>query len=401
MTSALGLERVRLDGGTQPRAASDPATIAEYAEHMRAGDTFPPVVVFHDGTDHWLADGFHRVAACRAAGLASVAADVRQGTRRDAVLYSAGANATHGLRRSNADKRRAVLTLLGDPEWSQWSDREIARRCAVSNRFVGVVRAELAVNGSQSPTARRYTRGGAEAVMQTAGIGRRAADPGGELEAALAELQRKVSEPEPSDPGEAFAHWAAIRADAAALIGRAYELRARAERDAGLLLRDATDPQRAVLEALLAAAGEERAALMAEIDAAAERRIAELQTDAGELAALLARLPYPLHPAAEVFPLMSSADFDTFCASVKGHGLLIPITLYQGAILDGKLRALACMRTGVPMRFEEYTGADPFAFVWSKNGARASYDEGQRACAAVKVAELRQAGADDTAGQQP
>jgi hypothetical protein len=70
-------------------------------------------------------------------------ADVRRGALRDAMLAAAGANITHGFRRSNADKRRAVLTLLRDEEWSAWSDAEIARRCGVSQPFVGKIRAEL------------------------------------------------------------------------------------------------------------------------------------------------------------------------------------------------------------------------------------------------------------------
>jgi hypothetical protein len=42
------------------------------------------------------------------------------------VPNSVSANAPHGLRRTNADKRRAVVRLLEDTEWSQWADREIA-----------------------------------------------------------------------------------------------------------------------------------------------------------------------------------------------------------------------------------------------------------------------------------
>ena len=74
-----------------------------------------PVVVFHDGVDHWLADGFHRYHASRRIEALESVAEVRTGTRRDAVLYSVGANASHGQRRTNADKRRAVMTLLGFP----------------------------------------------------------------------------------------------------------------------------------------------------------------------------------------------------------------------------------------------------------------------------------------------
>jgi len=67
---------------------------------------------------------------------------VRQGGLRDAILHSAGANTAHGLRHPNADKRRAVLMLRQDDEWAAWSDREIARRCAVSTDTVGRYRKE-------------------------------------------------------------------------------------------------------------------------------------------------------------------------------------------------------------------------------------------------------------------
>ncbi len=123
----LCLSQIRRDGGTQPRASINDETVIEYAEDMKNGDRFPPVTVFYDGEFHWLADGFHRDKAALKAGLTEIAAIVKQGTRRDAVLYSVGANAKHGLRRTNADKRRAVMRLLEDSEWSQWSNNEIAK----------------------------------------------------------------------------------------------------------------------------------------------------------------------------------------------------------------------------------------------------------------------------------
>jgi len=145
----------------QSRTQIDLAVIEQYAEAMASGGTFPPIVVFSDGTMHWVADGFHRTHAAIKAALLSILADVRQGTMRDAVLWSVGANATHGLRRRNADKRRSVLTLLRDEEWSQWSDREIARRAGVGNVFVSAMRKELSVHGEQMPPpARLVTRGG-------------------------------------------------------------------------------------------------------------------------------------------------------------------------------------------------------------------------------------------------
>jgi len=61
---------------------------------------------------------------------------IKTGTKREAVLYSVGANTTHVLRRCNDDKRQAVTTLLKDDEWGKWSDGEIAKRCCVSHQFV-------------------------------------------------------------------------------------------------------------------------------------------------------------------------------------------------------------------------------------------------------------------------
>jgi hypothetical protein len=152
---------------------------------MGEGVVFPPPVVFFDGADYWLASGFHRRAAheavAEALGLANpeIDCDVRQGTVRDAVLFSVGENATHGMRRTNDDKRRAVLTLLNDPEWAEWSDREIARRCAVDHDMVGRLRPRVVTGGNRQSKQRTYTtRHGTTATMNVAGInaGRPAAD---------------------------------------------------------------------------------------------------------------------------------------------------------------------------------------------------------------------------------
>lgn len=134
--------QIRTDGGTQMRAGLNEATAAEYADELRRGAVFPPVLVFFDGQTYWLGDGFHRVRAYFLAygDQVGVPCEVRPGTRRDAVLCAAGANAVHGLRRTNADKRRAVETLLRDDEWGQWSNREIARRCHVDEKTVRSLR---------------------------------------------------------------------------------------------------------------------------------------------------------------------------------------------------------------------------------------------------------------------
>lgn len=168
------LDAVRINGGTQSRAALSQSTIAEYAETIRLGVELPPVVMFFDGVHFWLADGFHRFHAHREAGAMEIAAEIRTGTQRDAVLYSVGANASHGLRRSNEDKRKSVQTLLADPEWSAWSNNAIAKACAVSDKTVAAYRAEHLRNSEDSqptPTVRTVERNGATYEQNTAKIG--------------------------------------------------------------------------------------------------------------------------------------------------------------------------------------------------------------------------------------
>ncbi len=143
MLETIILDHIQTDGGTQPREYLNELVLGEYTEAMAHEAVFPPLTLFYDGSHYWLVDGFHRFFAAKKHGAASIVAEVVQGTRRDAILYAAGANATHGLRRTNADKRRAVMILLQDEEWQRWSNREIASQCGVTHTFVGKLRQEL------------------------------------------------------------------------------------------------------------------------------------------------------------------------------------------------------------------------------------------------------------------
>jgi hypothetical protein len=136
----MKLSQIKVDPGLQMRAKMDQDTINDYAERLREGDKFPAVILYHDGTQYHLADGWNRYFAHKQAGLEIINADVREGTRRDAIYYALSANAKNGLRRTIDDKRKAVMTMLDDMEWSEKSDREIAIACAVSNPFVSKLR---------------------------------------------------------------------------------------------------------------------------------------------------------------------------------------------------------------------------------------------------------------------
>ena len=140
------------DGGAQMRVEMSDQTIADYAEDLVAGTVFPPVIVYYDGKVYWLADGFHRVEAARKVERESIEAEIREGSDRDAILHGIGANARHGLRRTQADKRHAVEALIRDPGWSKWSDRHIGKVANVDHKTVGKIRRE--VLGGEFPSDR-------------------------------------------------------------------------------------------------------------------------------------------------------------------------------------------------------------------------------------------------------
>ncbi len=146
----LAITTIRTDGGTQPRASYHFGLADAYAEDMEAGAVLPPVVVFYDGADYWLADGFHRVLAATKIGRTDIDADVRQGTQQDAQWYSYSVNQAHGLRRSNEDKQRAVDAALKHPRAAGMSDHDIADHCGVSQPFVSGLRKRVTDNGYQS-----------------------------------------------------------------------------------------------------------------------------------------------------------------------------------------------------------------------------------------------------------
>jgi hypothetical protein len=159
----LAIDEITCDPEIQAREINF-NVVLEYAEEMAAGDQFPPVLVMRDGTVNWLVDGLQRFEAARRRGVKTIRCGVRKGNRRAALLASVGVNATHGQRRSTADKRRAVLKLLTDPEWSKWSARAIARQCRVSPMLIADMQAERV---AERVTVRTDSEKPREAVLYT------------------------------------------------------------------------------------------------------------------------------------------------------------------------------------------------------------------------------------------
>jgi hypothetical protein len=207
----LAVGHIEVSADVQPRAGGVNADMAaEYAEAMRAGAKFPPPVVYSDGERYWLSEGFHRVEGRRLAGFTTVACEIRQGGKDDARWNALASNRTHGLRRTNEDKRRAVETALAmRPELS---DNLIAEHCGVSQPFVGKVRQESGASNNgykmrdgqvreessasgEFPQMRTVTRGGKTYRQNTSKIGK------GRKKRSAAKPAATKSEP-PSIPQE-------------------------------------------------------------------------------------------------------------------------------------------------------------------------------------------------------
>lgn len=137
-------ENIRLDGGTQPRAEIDQSVCDEYRERMKAGEKFPSVDVFYDGKDYWLADGFHRLQAyVMALPGEAIECNVFEGSLPDAQWYSYSVNKTHGLRRTNPDKERAVRGALAHPKCQGLSDAAVADHVGVRRETILKYRREI------------------------------------------------------------------------------------------------------------------------------------------------------------------------------------------------------------------------------------------------------------------
>jgi hypothetical protein len=207
----LPIELIRTDGGTQIRCATYYDKVEDYAQAMKDGVAFPPPVVFFDGETYWLADGFHRREAYdmirQALERASidVPCEVRPGTLRDAILYSCGANAEHGIQRTDDDKRNAVDTVLKNPLVSlnpetgePWAAAEIARICNVGETLARKRKSLIAVPRAGNSVS--YVKHGATVtrVARTT----RATKPATETAHRAIEAKSGLSPAPPAEPAK-------------------------------------------------------------------------------------------------------------------------------------------------------------------------------------------------------
>lgn len=103
-------------------------------------------------------------------------------------------------------------------------------------------------------------------------------------------------------------------------------------------------------------------------------------------------MEYQIHEYANIYPLMDEDEINELAKSIKANGLLQPIKLFQGKIIDGRNRYLACQKVGVEPIFETWEGTpyEAIIYICDQNEKRRHLTSSQRAACAVEREELIQ-----------
>lgn len=163
----INLDQITTDADTQVRERINIETVTQYAMRMEEGDDFPPVVLFRENcANYFLADGFHRQAACKECGFKSINAVVYDGNIEDARWYAIGANKTNGERLQRGDIKRAVEMALSI--FLDKSQQEIADHVGCSKQYVSKVKEDVSTSGHVSfPETRKDSLGREQPTTKT------------------------------------------------------------------------------------------------------------------------------------------------------------------------------------------------------------------------------------------
>lgn len=163
-TVVVELAEIRRDVKINARESINQDVVADYEQSLFEGDNAkrmtskakkpdpiqPALLKAEPFQGFYILDGWHRIEAASKSGVWKIGATIynasRSYTEQEARLMAATVNAAHGLRRSSADKRKAVTIFLTDDPTR--SDALIARLASVSNSLVAVTRQELVEAGT-------------------------------------------------------------------------------------------------------------------------------------------------------------------------------------------------------------------------------------------------------------
>ena len=91
---------------------------------------------------------------------------------------------------------------------------------------------------------------------------------------------------------------------------------------------------------------------------------------------------YKTHDLAELMPSMGDDEYNGLIDSIHRQGLLVPITIYEGKILDGRHRYRAAKEVKYRFSAKDFVqlppGIDPEQFVLSTNGPRRNLNREQK-----------------------
>jgi hypothetical protein len=102
----------------------------------------------------------------------------------------------------------------------------------------------------------------------------------------------------------------------------------------------------------------------------------------------------PIHPACELFPMMQGPELQKLAEDIKVNGLVNPIVMHDGQVIDGRNRLVACRMGNVEPKFiewrEMYVGPmSLYDWIWSVNAARRHLTTDQVAIIQVTLLELK------------
>ena len=163
MIKTIFLEDVDVDHSPMVRADLRPEVIEEYSAIYKKDKKKMPVIdLFMEAGNKKLliGDGMHRLQAMRSLNFKACQANVHAGVYEDALKYALLANERHGIRRSQADKRRAVEEAI--KQWPKVSNVQIATLASVDDHTVKAVRDWLEQQGKVAPEPIRTSKDGAE-----------------------------------------------------------------------------------------------------------------------------------------------------------------------------------------------------------------------------------------------
>ena len=98
----------------------------------------------------------------------------------------------------------------------------------------------------------------------------------------------------------------------------------------------------------------------------------------------------PVHPVCDMFPLMTRLELEALTDDITAHGLMNPVVVHHGQLVDGRNRVFACREAGISPRKVEwrdiYQGDEPLPrWIWSINAERRHLTEDQYVQAQVAI----------------